>query len=314
MPCKRLNGKCQFVLGFSMLVFALSNSTAGAPSDSDLRERVRQLEQENAMLKEQVRNYQRLLEESQTSSLQVEHTGQLTDESKYIDTQESSDLVAWSQWNIRYRYGFNWKLGESRRDIIRFEHASDWKYGDTYSFIDVSNIIENDPEDSGTIVYGEWQPRFSLSKVFGGDYSAGLIKDVLTAHQLNFQTGSLAHLNGLGVDFDLPGFSFANANVYVRDDLYQSGSTWQVTLYGKLDPFIFAGNDWFVDGWVDFAGKEGDVSDFIQGSVKILLDVGKYFGHNEQVFFGVDLEYWHNTFGIEGEDQFVPQLTVQWNF
>jgi nucleoside-specific outer membrane channel protein Tsx len=217
-------------------------------------------------------------------------------------------LAHWSMFNIQYLYGFNWRLGTRRKDIITFEHADGWKYGDNYLFIDVAHLA-NRADKTG--IYGEWQPRFSLSKMTGARLAAGPIADVLQSNRIAFGDGFFAHLDGLAVDLKIPRFSFFHQHVFLRNDLHLKGVTWQVTSEWSI-PFELGPARFVQDGFVHFIGPEGGSKLNIISQPQLLLDVGKFAGYTDQMFIGLELDLRYNEFGIDGQNEVVAQAMAEW--
>jgi nucleoside-specific outer membrane channel protein Tsx len=217
-------------------------------------------------------------------------------------------LAQWSMFNIQYLYGFNWRLGNRRKDIITFEHADGWKYGDNYLFIDVAHLA-NRADKTG--IYGEWQPRFSLSKMTGARLAAGPIADVLQSNRIAFGDGFFAHLDGLAVDLKIPRFSFFHQHVFLRNDLHLKGVTWQVTSEWSI-PFELGPARFVQDGFVHFIGPEGGSKFNIISQPQLLLDVGKFAGYTDQMFIGLELDLRYNEFGIDGQNEVVAQAMAEW--
>lgn len=226
---------------------------------------------------------------------------------------EDKNLTTSSAWNIQYLYGANFDLGKNTRDTLTFEHMDEWKYGDNFFFLDVNNFATRDSEIAKTTLYGEWHSRFSFSKILEKKVSWGLIDDLLTAHNIDFSENSLAYLNGLGFSLNLPGFDFANVNTLLRDNVDQDGFTWQVNMNWNV-PFSLFGLHWAYGGFIDFAGHEGNLAWNIISHTQLLFDIGEYWGYNNQIWAGTEFLFWHNEFGIEGQNEFVPQMMVKWVF
>lgn len=207
------------------------------------------------------------------------------------------DSARWSdfdRFNVVYLYGSNWDLGNASRDIL------------------------TEDEGNPVILFGEIVPRFALGKITGRDFSFGPVKDVVAVYNLEFGSNPagdpLRHLYEMGVNLYLPGFQFATLDVFLRDETDLQGVTWQVTAVWMI-PFQVSGLDFSHSGFVDFAGPE-DTSKFnIVSGTRLLLDAGKLFYDRPGEFFiGAEFAIWHNEFGIEGQDEFVPQLAVQCTF
>ncbi len=49
--------------------------------------------------------------------------------------------------------------------------------------------------------------------------------------------------------------------------------------------------------------------------LRFLLDVGEAIGQESGTFYaGVEWQYWHNKFGIDGKTESVPQVQLKWVF
>ena len=218
-------------------------------------------------------------------------------------------LVQWSTFDFQALYGVNWNLGPARKDILTLEHADGWSRGDNYLFIDVSHIATQHNGD--TAIYGEWQPRLSVSKIVGKDLSAGIFADVLETNRLAFGNGFLAVLNGVAVDLKLPGFAFFQQNAFLRNDIHLPGVTWQLTTEWAV-PFQIGGARFVQDGFLRFIGPEGGTHFNIGAQPQLLLDVGKFVRYVDQVFLGAEVDLRYDEFGIKGQNEIVPQAMVEW--
>ena len=81
---------------------------------------------------------------------------------------ETAYAATWSSTNVHYLYGWNFEPTLSKEDhgTVALEHASGFAYGDNFFFLDVSNGVLEDNTVASTL-YGQWNPRFSLSKITG---------------------------------------------------------------------------------------------------------------------------------------------------
>lgn len=219
----------------------------------------------------------------------------------------------WLQWhssNVQLLRGHDYKVGEEQRTIVTLEHANGWKYGDNFGFIDLSY-----PDGEDSTYYLEVSPRLSLGKMTGLDFSYGLIKDVLISTTFEKGRGQgPQYLYGGAVDLNLPGFKFFSANAYVHDSTELDGQTWQVTLAWNR-PFEIGGLKFLAEGFADFQGREDTSHSNQLISPRLLLDVGDLAGiGSDRVMAGVEYQYWHNKFGIDGVTESVPQVQLKWIF
>jgi len=227
-------------------------------------------------------------------------------------TQALAGAAQWQSSNLQYLYGNNFKLGDETRSTITFEHANGWKYGDNFFFVDITNPDRSgDKTDTG--FYGEISPRLSIGKIAGKDLSFSIVKDVLVAGTLEVGEGFHNQLYGLGFSLDLPTFAFFDLNIYVRDNLNESGTTYQITPVWAL-PFSIGSVKMVFEGFIDFAGKEGNTAANFDAQPRLLVDLGNFWGAPDCLYAGTEYIHWHNKFGVDGVDEKVFQGMVKWVF
>jgi nucleoside-specific outer membrane channel protein Tsx len=214
-------------------------------------------------------------------------------------------LIQWSSFDFQYLYGANWKLGAKKKDILTLEHADGWRFGDNYLFVDVSHLAN---QDDPTSEYGEWQPRFSVSKLIGESWGFG---DILETNRIAFGGGFLAHLDGIAVDLNLPGFAYFHQHAFLRNDIHLKGFTWQLTTEWSI-PILLGPIRLVQDGFAHFIGKEGTANFNIITQPQLLLDLGNFGGYEDQFFIGTEVDIRYNEYGIKGKNELVPQAMVEW--
>jgi len=218
---------------------------------------------------------------------------------------EPRKLIQWSSFDFQYLYGANWKLGAKKKDILTLEHADGWLYGDNYLFVDVSHVAN---QAEVTSVYGEWQPRFSASKLLGQKWAFG---DLLETNRIAFSGGFLAHLNGVAVDLNIPGFAYFHQHAFLRNDIHLHGVTWQLTTEWSL-PIPLGPVRLVQSGFAHFIGKEGKSHFNVIAQPQLLLDVGNFAGYTDQLFVGTEVDLRYNEYGIKGQNEVVPQAMLEW--
>lgn len=224
----------------------------------------------------------------------------------------------WTANDVQLLYGDGFKLGDSQRVTVTFEHADGWRYGDNFLFVDLMNHLDH----SGVEVeaYGEVYSRFSLGKLFGWKPGLPLIKDVLPS--FGFNAGSRptdhpfrAYLGGLGADFDLPGFEYFQLGVfgYQSEGVSQAGV--QVTPVWSL-PFTACGLDFKFRGFFDYSsgGTNALGSWRFLAQPQLLLDVGALYGGRGHFMAGIEWWVWLNKFGIKGQNEPAPQAVLVYFF
>lgn len=224
----------------------------------------------------------------------------------------AGDLVQWHSTNIQALHANHYELGPKRRNIITLEHASGWSFGDLYTFCDLV-FKDGDKDDD---LYCEITPRISLSKTTGMDFSYGVLKDVSLAFQTEQGEDSLDRYSyGIGLDLDLPHFKFFKINNFIRNNPDRQDPTFQIYTAWNL-PFEVKGAKFVFEGFLDVFGEEGGSTVPSQlTQPRLLLDVGGLaWDKSGQFFAGVEYQYWHNKFGVDGVTESTPQLQVKWVF
>ena len=222
----------------------------------------------------------------------------------------AGDLVQFHTSNIQFLSGNNYELGESQRTTATLEHANGWLYGDTYGFVD---FVYSDGENS--TYYGEISPRLSLGKITKKDMSYGIIKDILLSTTFEKARGQgPQYLYGGAIDFNLSGFKFFKTNAYVHDSTQLDGKTWQVTLAWNR-PLNVGRSKFLIEGFADLQGHEGTSNSNQLLVPRFLFDVGHALGTTEnKLWAGVEYQYWHNKFGVDGVTESAPQAQLKWIF
>ena len=223
-----------------------------------------------------------------------------------------AQAALWNSTNVQILSGNGFELGADKRTIFTLENALGWKYGDSFFFMDVTDPF--DTKDSS--LYAEFSPRFSLGSLTGKEMSFGIVKDVMIASNIEMGEGVRGYLLGVGLPLALPGFKFADINLYARKserdfapDNTDTGG--QITLVWNR-PFSLGATKWTFEGFFDYAfgesGGSAPKEDNIITAPRILLDLGK------QLQVGVEYQIWRNKFGIDGVDEDAVQAMVEFTF
>lgn len=226
--------------------------------------------------------------------------------------------------------------------IVTFQQASGWQYGDNFFFFDYINYGKTDFEKSADLnsdseIYGEWYSNFSLSKMTGDDFSFGFIKDVGLLAGFNFaaEVDTFYYLPGIRLALSLPGFAFANVDftAYIQDapsnlgngvsidedDAYMIDFNWSY-------PFTIGNSSWSIEGHVEYIDgadttaslpnnitADGERESWILAQPQLRLDLGETLGMTpQQVFVGIEYQYWKNKLGDKNTDESVIQALLVW--
>jgi nucleoside-specific outer membrane channel protein Tsx len=226
--------------------------------------------------------------------------------------------AVFSTTNIQYLYSteYNPIFGSSEeRSILTMEHYDVWNYGDNFFFVDAVNPEREDDAGASVSYYGEFSPRFSIGKIFTGKAASfGLVKDLYLATTLEMPQSPVRQtfLYGLGSDLDLPGFSFFQANIYVRDNQSSDVGDGQQVTFVWGAPFTVGRANFLFTGFFDYAWGQDGIEDNIVSAPQLLLDIGSFFDKPGIVDIGLEYQIWRNQFGIEGEDENALQLLLKW--
>jgi nucleoside-specific outer membrane channel protein Tsx len=148
---------------------------------------------------------------------------------------------------------------------LTVEHFSEWKYGDTFLFMD----LETKPtfRETPDTMYFEIAPRFSLDKILKQKLvPSNFLGEVYMAFQYNGADVDFigtSWLGGVSIDFlGQPNYGFSNLSLYVKDsnrkkafvdalNCYQNDTSWQVTfVWGQ--PFSLGPLQMEFNGFLDY--------------------------------------------------------------
>lgn len=219
-----------------------------------------------------------------------------------------AQLLEWQSNNVQLLHGSTFELNDDPvQTTFTFEHANGWKYGDNFFYLDY-NL------DQSEDINAEFSPRLSAGKILGKDLSHGIFQDILLSGTYEKARRFEAFLYGVGVDLNIPGFSFFQTNWYIRDNPDANGTGAQTTWVWSR-PFQIAGQKMTFDGYFDYADYEEGVSNFFT-QPQLLLDIGHATGlaPEGKAFAGIEYRYWHNKFGVDGVTEIAPQGLVKFVF
>lgn len=244
----------------------------------------------------------------------------------------SHSLVAadWSITEIQYQNG---KLnapefaggGDADTNIITFQHASGWAYGDNFFFMD--HLDDDNPDGfNDQDWYGEWYSNFSLGKITRKTVGAGPVKDIGLLMGFNWAADAKVtkYLPGIRLSWALPGFAFFNSDLtaYIDDSagIAQGGApaesnSWMLDLNWAY-PFSIGKQDFSIEGHMEYiASRDNEfgaaVSHWILAQPQIRWDMGKaLFDVRGRLFAGVELQYWQNKLGDAATDEKAIQLLI----
>ncbi len=170
---------------------------------------------------------------------------------------------------------------EGRMLTVTLENFTELPFGDSFFFLDLVNGDFGEGPAAGYRMYGEWNPRVSLSKVTGTRVGLGVLKDVLLAYEHNRgSSGFVSNNFGVGLDFTLPFVPVLKLNTYLRNDNFNL-PTVQFTLVWHA-PFQTGPVRWSLGGFADVfrirGAPEGEGGWDVMCQPQLLMDVGALAG------------------------------------
>jgi len=210
--------------------------------------------------------------------------------------------------------------------IFTLQHAGGWRAGGSFFFLDYSTDGVADGFNDRDL-YGEWYPTLSLSRISRRQVGAGPLRDVQIIGGINFggDADFFKYLPGARLAWDVPGFVFFNTDVTAFIDanngVAQGGAprttdsfmvdlNWGAAFELGTQAFWFTGHAEYIGATTDELG--GVVEDWILAQPQFGWDIGKALtGHANQLFIGVEYQYWRNKLGVAIDENLV-QLWIMW--
>jgi len=237
----------------------------------------------------------------------------------------------WSTTQLHLNHGeFKNPFSQQKANatIYSLQHASGYKYGDNFFFIDFTKDDRDDGFQDGDY-YGEWYSSFSLGKITGKEFSFGAIRDVSLVAGVNVAGDAkvMKYLPGIKLHWDVPGFNFLTTSFtsYIDDssgvakqgapmetDSWMFDMAWGYPFTIGEQRFHFTGHMEFIDGRRNELG--GEVKSWILAQPILVWDLGYALGNQpNNLMLGVEWQYWRHKLGTNTSES-VPQLHLEWMF
>ncbi|MGS0683248.1 outer membrane protein OmpK [Shewanella sp. 125m-7] len=233
----------------------------------------------------------------------------------------ADNMVNWWDASVTGLYGENYDLAPSEKQTsITFETAGDWKYGDWFAFQDVTYFNGSNINKDNT-TYGEISTRFSAGKILGKAVGFGPVTDLSLALTLEEGEGPVkAFLYGVGMDINLPYFSYFQLNTYRRHAISSDNNSdgWQLSPAFRMD-FPVGNSNIVFDGFFDwvFAADEGAYETNFHFNPQLKYDLGAVvLGEHKKnkLFVGIEYDYWKNKYGVDGIVQNTFSVIAKYHF
>jgi len=218
--------------------------------------------------------------------------------------------------------------GESGTHSITLQHASGWKYGENFFFLDLINSDESSFNDAD--IYSEWYPAFSLTRLSGRNPRKGPLREISVLSGLNFGASPkvIKLLPGIRLSLNLPNFAFANLDLMAYLDfsegLGRGGAPSEdhafIVDFNWALPIRIGSAEFSIEGHVEYVAERDNelgntVSWHLLGQPQFRIDLGQALGiASGRLFAGTEIQFWINKLGDPQTDEFVPQSLVVWRF
>lgn len=235
-----------------------------------------------------------------------------------------------AQMEFHYQYGrlTNPFTGQqSPTSILTIQQAMSWSYGDSFFFID---FLDDELSDgfNDLDLYGEWYPTLSFSKLTGRTVGGGPVRDIALIGGINFDADAnfMKYLPGVRVAWDVPGFLFLNTDITAflnasdgvgpgaaprTSDSFMFDVNWGAVFDIGSQSFLFTGHAEYI-GATTIKPAGGEVKSWVLAQPQLTWDLSKALnGTGNELFVGVEYQYWGNKLGADGSDN-VAQFLVIW--
>ena len=211
--------------------------------------------------------------------------------------------------------------GSADHVIYTLQHASGWKYGDNFFFVDV--LDSRQPGFQDFDLYSELYANFSLGKISGNPIGAGPVSDVGLIGGFNWAADAnvVKYVAGIRLALDLDGFAFANLDVAALVDdsegLASGGAPSEdntiLVDFNFARPFKIGEADFSVEGHIEYVGER---TNELGGTVEswILAQPQLQWHATEQLALGIEYQFWMNKLGDRDTDENTVQALLVWEF
>ncbi|MDE0693780.1 MAG: nucleoside-binding protein [Gammaproteobacteria bacterium] len=211
--------------------------------------------------------------------------------------------------------------GSADHVIYTLQHASEWKFGDTFFFFDVLDSQKSGFQDFD--VYGEAYANLSLGKMAGRPIAGGPVTDVGLIGGVNWAADANArkYAAGLRLALAIEGFAFANLDVMalmddsegIASDGAPSESDTVLVDFNFARPFKVGGAQFSVEGHIEYVGER---TNELGGKVAswILAQPQLQWHATERIAVGIEYQFWLNKLGDPATDESAVQALLVWEF
>lgn len=235
-------------------------------------------------------------------------SGTLLAATALVAMSTSVQAATFSSTKVEALYGFDYKRGpgfsETDEAILTIANATGFTWGDSYFFLDTTNVDDVD-QTGGTHI--EIGPRYRFWKAEGDGAVKSFYGIVQADIDSNRFTQKITKMAGVSLDWNVPGFRFFKTHVQYRDDPTLDGSSVQFNLVWNKG-FKIGDENFSFEGFADWTSSEGTGASNLLMQPQLVWHATKHFG------VGIEYQYWKNRIGVEGVDEKSPQIMVRWTF
>lgn len=237
----------------------------------------------------------------------------------------------WSITELHYQRGKlknPFRKTKTTTQIYTLQHASGWKYGSHFFFLDF--IDDNQVDGFGdSDIHGEAYTTFSLSKTLkkktmtsdalkdmgltlGFDFSSDSnIKKIILGPRLDWKVKGFTYFNTLIAFYSDQSGGLASGGAPSEDDSYIIDLAYLYPLQIKNEKFYITGHIEWIGGRDTEAGTRK--SDWILSQAQFRYDLGyRIWKKPLTLFAGIEWQYWKNKLGVKDEDENALQALVVW--
>ena len=211
--------------------------------------------------------------------------------------------------------------GNSDHLIYTLQHASGWKYGDNFVFVDVLDSRNNDFQDFD--LYSEWYSNFSLGKLSARKTGFGIVSDIGVLLGVNWARDAevTKFLPGIRLSLDVEGFAFANLDItaYIDDSqgISSGGAPKEddsfMVDFNFARPFNIGTLNFSVEGHIEYIGeRDNELGDKVE--YWVLAQPQLRWQAWDHVSIGIEYQYWMNKLGDKDTDESTVQALLVLSF
>ena len=209
--------------------------------------------------------------------------------------------------------------GSALHVIYSLQHASGWKYGDNFFFVDV--VDSRQPGAPDIDFYSEAYANLSLGKITGGRIGAGPVSDVGLIGGFNWAVDAKVrkYVAGVRLVLGLEGFAFANLDLMALIDdsegLMSGGAPAEddtvLIDFNFARPFRIGTADFSLEGHVEYVGER---SNELGGPVRswVLAQPQLQWHLTDRIAIGIEYQLWINKLGDRDTDENAVQALFVW--